>query len=249
MTPLRLLRDEGRGARGNVALTAAMMELHALGRIPDTLRLYRYPKSVLLGRNQNAADAADLAQCSTRGIEIARRITGGGAVYMDSGVLTWDLVLSRRAAGNDPRQFSEKICSAIAKHLSSFGVEAQFAGDNAVEVSGRKLLGASGCFEGATFVYQGSLLVSPDLDAMSAALRFPPQALACRVTTLEQAANRKVTAGKATELLVRPITTALGREAVTGEVTPEEHAMQESLFAEEYGRDDFVLPGHQRAAA
>lgn len=63
MTALRVIRDEGFGARRNIALTAAMAELHGEGCMPDTLRIYRYPRAVLLGRNQETAAVIDLAEC------------------------------------------------------------------------------------------------------------------------------------------------------------------------------------------
>lgn len=248
MSALRLIRDDGCSARGNVSLTAAMVELHRNGAIPDTLRVYRYPDSVLLGRNQNAEEAADLAACRERSIEIARRITGGGAVYMDRGVITWDLVIAGRAGG-DPRRLSEKVCTAMAERISAFGMEACFRPENDVVAGGRKIVGASGYADGASLVYQGSLMVSPNLEAMAAALRIPLPALRRHVTTLEVVLGRQIGFDEASGLIEDAISAALDRSLVEGELTSEEFELRDSVFATEYGRGDFVFACEEKAAA
>ena len=68
---------------------------------PDTIRFHRYERCVLLGRSQIAADAVDRDYCRRRGIAIAHRVTGGGAVYMSPEMLAWDVVVERRMFGGD----------------------------------------------------------------------------------------------------------------------------------------------------
>lgn len=241
MTALRLIRDSGYGARGNVALTAAMAELHAAGKIPDTLRIYRYPESVLLGRNQSPQDSADLALCNARNIEIARRVTGGGAIYMDRGVVTFDLVISGRAAGADARNLSAAVCSAIANGLRAFGADARFRPENDIVARGKKIAGASGYADGSTFVYQGSLMLSPDLDVMAAVLRI--LSLRDHVTTLSALCELEVNGEEVSGILSQSIAGALGRPLVSGELSEEEKTLQHRLFADEFGQDGFVFSG------
>ena len=83
MNPGLLVIDTGLAdPRRNVALTAALIEAHVRGEIPDTLRLHRYQKCVLIGRSQDAETVLDAAACRRRGAAIVRRVTGGGAVAM-----------------------------------------------------------------------------------------------------------------------------------------------------------------------
>lgn len=241
MSALRLICESGRSARGNVAMTAAMIALNAEARIPDTLRIYRYPKSVLLGRNQNAAAAADLEECSKRDIEIARRVTGGGAIYMDSGVVTWDLVVSSRVANGCFGRFSEKVCTAIAAGLSRFGCEARFQPENDIEIGGRKVAGASGYSDGESLVYQGSMMIAPDFDAMSAILRLP--ALQDSVTSLAIAAGREISDEEITLLLSESISAALDRTIHPGIVTVGEETHAKEMLTQELGREEFVFSG------
>jgi lipoate-protein ligase A len=239
MNALRLICDEGYGARGNVALTAAMAELHADRKIPDTLRIYRYPQSVLLGRHEDAEEAADLAACRKRNIEIARRVTGGGAIYMDRGVITWDLVISNKLVGSEPRVLSSKVCRAIAERLCLFGIEACFRPDNDIEVNGKKVAGASGYADGSTLIYQGSLMLAPDLQVMASILRVP--AVEDRVTTLSALIGRDVEFEEAAQLLAGAISSGLEVQLHERKLSQEEQVLGEGLFAKEFGRNDFVL--------
>lgn len=246
MKPLRLICDEGFGARRNIALTAAMAELHSKGVISDTLRIYRYPRAVLLGRNQDTASAIDMTECDARGIEIARRITGGGAIYMDSGVMTWDLLISRRDAGA-MHVLAGRICTAIATALSRYGVAAQFRPENDVLVGSRKIVGASGYSDGYTLVYQGSLLLAPDLKAMAAALKMP--SIADCVTSLASEISPVPGWPDVTALIANAIADALDRALEKSQLTKEELNRSAELLDREYGRDDFVFFGETKAAA
>ena len=97
--PMRLLDTSLAAAERNIAITAALAELHRARVIPDTLRLCRYRRSVLVGQTQVLAEAVNLDECRRRNVEVARRVTGGGAVYMSPGVMVWEVVASRHRFG------------------------------------------------------------------------------------------------------------------------------------------------------
>jgi lipoate-protein ligase A len=70
---LRLLDTGLEDARWNVAVTAALLELHAEGRVPDTLRFHRYRRCLLVGASQSVDGAPGAG-----GAQVVRRVTGGG---------------------------------------------------------------------------------------------------------------------------------------------------------------------------
>lgn len=244
MSALRLIRDAGFGGRGNVALTAAMVDLHDAGKSRDTLRIYRYPACVLLGRNQRAAAAADLPLCRNRNIEVARRISGGGAIYLDAGVVTFDLLVTA-GDGKNMATLPTLVCSAIARELAAFGISARFRPDNDVVSGGRKLFGASGFAHGTTLLYQGSLMVSPDVAAMADVLGIPD--LADRVTTLSALARSPVTIRQAEDLLGEAVGRALGRALESDALSAEEIALQRELLDSEALPESALFP--EQAAA
>src|SRR6202012_846681 len=175
---LRVIDTGVRPARWNVAVTAALTELHVAGHIPDTLRFHRYRRSVLVGRHQNLTQEIDVTYCRQTGVGIARRITGGGAVYMGPGILAWDIVAGRRQFGATLGNASLRIGGAVAAVLGRLGFAAAL-NDRGVEIDGAKVCGFGGAFEGSTLVMQGSLLIDFDRNEMAAVLK-PKQSLLTR---------------------------------------------------------------------
>src|SRR5438045_3885651 len=136
---LRVIDTGLQPARWNIAMTAALVELHGAGEITDTLRFQRFQPCVLVGRNQDICREVRLEHCRRKGVALARRLTGGGAVYMDAGVLSWQIVADRRRSGADLTAVAEKICAAVANGLRHLGVLAKFCPPNAIEADGRKI--------------------------------------------------------------------------------------------------------------
>src|SRR5262245_7776646 len=97
--PLRILDTGLNPARWNIAMTAALAAAHGQGTVSDTVRFHRYQRCVLLGCSQDAASAVDVAHCRRNGIDIARRVTGGGAVFMSPSMLAWDVAVDRKTFG------------------------------------------------------------------------------------------------------------------------------------------------------
>lgn len=64
------------------------------GETPNTVRLYRWnPSAVSLGYFQSVEKEVNLEACEEKGVDVIRRITGGGAVYHDyDGEITYSLV-------------------------------------------------------------------------------------------------------------------------------------------------------------
>jgi lipoate-protein ligase A len=160
--------------RFNIAIDQAMIEAHQAGRIPDTIRFMRFPPTALIGRHQALRQEIDVDHCRTHGIGIVRRITGGGAIYLDEGQLGWGLVFQRKALGQPSlADVASHICQAVAAGLQRLGVDARYRPRNDIEVDGRKISGTGGFFDGDTLIYQGTVLVDMNPAAMVAALRVP----------------------------------------------------------------------------
>lgn len=182
--PLRILDTGLASPRWNVAMTAALVDGHADGATPDTVRFHRYRACVLLGNSQQAADAMDLAYCRRHQIEIARRVTGGGAVFMSPRMLAWDVVIAPKSVDGDLAVVTRRICDAIAAALSRPGAVARFRAPNDIEIDGLKVSGSSGYVHGRSAVLQGTVLIEDDIPIMVAALRIPEAALREKVSCL-----------------------------------------------------------------
>ena len=61
----------------------------------DIFMLWQNEPTVVIGKNQNAFAEVNIDYAREKGIHIARRITGGGAVYHDLGNLNYTFISSR----------------------------------------------------------------------------------------------------------------------------------------------------------
>jgi len=186
--PVRLLDTGVRDARHQIALDSALIELHKAGQSPDTIRFLGFPPTVLLGRHQAVALEIDLAYCRANGVALVRRITGGGAIYLDERQVSWELLISRSHwPGASLSDLTRTVCEAVAGGLSrTFDIDARHADRSNIAVAGKKLCGIVGYCDGHTFVCQGTVLVDADPAAIPACLRRPGSSQGnSRLTTLK----------------------------------------------------------------
>lgn len=166
------------GAAENMAWDRTLLDAREAGEIGNTLRFLRFQPSALVGHHQSIEQELDLDYCAAQGIQVQRRITGGGAIYFDPGQLGWELFLSRNTLGTaDMGEIARRVCEAAAAGIRRLGVDARFRPRNDIEVAGRKISGTGGSFEGRALMYQGSLLLDFDLEKMLRVLRIPAEKL------------------------------------------------------------------------
>lgn len=251
MAPEFRIIDTGvREGRANIAFDPALIELRQQERVPDTVRFMRFPPTALIGRHQDLSREIDLEFCAEQGIGIVRRLTGGGAIYLDEGQLGWELVFHRSSLGIAALpDLAAAICNAAAAGLRELGVAAKFRPRNDIEVDGRKISGTGGFFDGDILIYQGTVLVDMNPAQMVRALNIPEAKLAKheldtaeqRVVTLKELLSDELPDLEAIQAaLIRGFETHLGLTAVEGEITDAEEALAARYFDEEIGSDDFV---------
>jgi len=245
--------------RLNIAIGQAIVEAHQLGEVPDTLRFLRFPPTVLIGRHQALAQEVNLDYCRENGIGTARRITGGGAIFMDSGLLGWELAFHRQTLGvKSLTELTREVCEAAADGISRIGVRACFRPRNDIEVDGRKISGTGGFFDGDTLFFQGTVLVDMNPRKMTSALRIPEAKLARH--KLDSAAQRVVTLREllgddTPELpaiqgsLIDAFSERFGLPMKPGRLTDAEQANADKLLGEEIGTDEFVAEIEEPPAA
>lgn len=246
----RVIDTGVREGRANIAFDAALVELHGEGRIGDTLRFLRFRPTALVGRHQSVAREIRVAHCCAHGIGIARRITGGGAIYFDEGQLGWELVVSRRRmAVSSLADMTARICTGAAEGLSrAFGIAARFRPRNDIEVDGRKLCGTGGFFDGDTLFFQGTVLIDVAPERVMAALNVPRAKLEKRaldrpehrIVTLAELLGRAPAADEVQRAVRDGLGAALGLELADAAVSEAEEARAAAILAEEIGTDAFV---------
>ncbi|NWF92902.1 MAG: DUF116 domain-containing protein [Syntrophaceae bacterium] len=180
MKTWRLLDTGIRSAAENMALDETLLELRAEGRIPNTLRFLQFNKpTVLVGHHQSVEEEVRLDYCRAKGIEIIRRLTGGGALYWGRQELGWEIFVSKtdHQIPTKIEDLYRKMGEAAALGLRHLGVSAHFRPRNDIEIQGRKISGTGGTELSGAILFQGTLLVDFDVDEMLRALRIPTEKL------------------------------------------------------------------------
>ncbi|MHB8551883.1 MAG: lipoate--protein ligase family protein, partial [Acidiferrobacterales bacterium] len=168
-----------RTAAQYVATNRALLEARQQGLSPNTLSFLSFSEpAALVGFHQSVDQELRRDYCQANGITIQRRVSGGGALYVDSTVVGWELYLDRKTVGsNDMLDIARRICETAARGISRLGVEARFRPRNDIEVGGRKIAGTGGTYDGDVFLYHGSLLVDFDVERMLRVLKIPAEKL------------------------------------------------------------------------
>jgi lipoate-protein ligase A len=233
METWRLLDTGARSAAENMALDEVLLELKAQEKIPPTLRFLQFSKpSVLIGHHQSVEEEVRLDYCLEKGIEINRRLTGGGALYWGREELGWEIYISKKDHRVPSRveDLYRKMGEASANGLQRLGLRAHFRPRNDVEVGGRKISGTGGTELSGAVLFQGTVLVDFDVDEMLRALRIPTeklqdkeiQSVKERVTCLRWELGRRLPLTGIKEALMKGFGEAFGIAFAPQPLTDEE---------------------------
>lgn len=130
--------------------------------------LWKNRPSVIIGLNQDAAQEVNLEYLKEKGITLARRVTGGGAVYHDLQNLNYTII--GKEIG--PKIFAEALCR--------LGIKAELTGRNDIFVDGKKVSGyAKRIWKDRTLIH-GTLMYDVDIDVLTRALTTPVSKLALK---------------------------------------------------------------------
>lgn len=135
--------------------------------------LWRNSPSVIIGLNQNPYTEVNLDYIKHAGIALARRVTGGGAVYHDLQNLNYSFVQSLPP---DPDAHPEPVLR-IAAALREMGVSAEVGGRNDIFVGGRKVSGYARRVYKDRELIHGTLMWNVDIDTLTRALDTPESKL------------------------------------------------------------------------
>lgn len=166
MTTWRLIPTETRPAELNMGLDEAVTDAVAAGDSPPTLRLYRWdPAAVSIGRFQSLHDEVDVEECSRRGVDVVRRITGGGAVYHGYEI-TYSVAAPLAEVPDGVTESYREICSRLVAALETLGVDAAFEPVNDVTANGRKVSGSAQTRRGDALLQHGTVIHELDVREM-----------------------------------------------------------------------------------
>lgn len=124
------------------------------------LYLWQNQNTVVIGRNQNPWAECQCALLNSEGGKIARRLSGGGAVFHDSGNLNYTFITSEQ---NYDLTTQTEI---IKKACSHAGITTSISGRNDLLADGRKFSGNAFYNSNNKVYHHGTLLISTDIEKM-----------------------------------------------------------------------------------
>lgn len=139
----------------------------------DELFLFFYVNrnAVILGKNQNPWKECNMAAMDADGVQLVRRITGGGAVYHDCGNLNFSFIAGKN------RYDLDKQLGMILQALRALGIPCEFSGRNDLLADGKKFSGNAFCNRGSAKQHHGTLLIQSDMTKLEHYLQVDPRKL------------------------------------------------------------------------
>jgi len=158
---------QGTDPHENLAAEKALMDALAPGEA--MLYLWQNLNTVVIGRNQNAWLECRTSLLNEEGGKLARRLSGGGAVYHDLGNLNFTFLMCREDYDLD------KQIAVIQRACALAGIRAEKSGRNDLLADGRKFSGNAFYQDRLHAYHHGTLMVDVDKEKLGRYLS-PPKA-------------------------------------------------------------------------
>jgi len=148
----------------------------------DIFLLWQNRPVVVVGRNQNTIEEINQRFIQDKGIEVVRRISGGGAVYHDLGNINFTFIV------NDAPSLTldfTRFTAPVIRALQTIGVKAEDQGRNDISIDGRKFSGNAQCRQQGRLMHHGTILFDTNLEDMEQALTVDSTKISSKGVRLE----------------------------------------------------------------
>jgi lipoate---protein ligase len=258
MDTWRLLSLQTNNAAMNMAIDEAILNARIGGEVPNTLRFYRWqPSAVSVGKNQNQENEVYLDACKWLGVDVVRRVSGGGTVYHDfEGEVTYSVTAQTADFGvGDITAVYFKIYEAITDALRLLGVPTDFSSGDAkncpnLNVNGKKISGSSQTITHGVVLQHGTILCSMDLPKMFTLIKLKNASCTQaadiakhKITSIQTELGHKISFDTVANALALGFRAILKIQIEEGKLTPSELEMANKLYKEKYTTKEWNLSG------
>ena len=125
------------------------------------LFFWQNDNTIVIGKNQDAFAECRVGEFIQSGGKIARRRSGGGAVFHDLGNLNYSII------SHTDNSIAAAYHSIIIEALMQLGLKAEYNGKNDLLADGRKFSGNAIYCNGNTTCQHGTILINNDIEKMA----------------------------------------------------------------------------------
>lgn len=143
----------------NLATEQELMHHVATGMA--ILFLWQNNNTIVIGRNQDVRCECRVDEFLGDGGQIARRQSGGGAVYHDMGNLNFSII--SKTSDRESCRYQQIVGDAVKE----FYIETEYNGRNDITVYKKKFSGNAVYQDGEVTCQHGTVLVATDIDKMT----------------------------------------------------------------------------------
>ena len=255
MEAWRIIPVQVADAFTNMAVDEAILESRIQGKVPNTVRFYRWkPSAVSIGRFQSMEKEVNLEACRKLKVDVVRRVSGGGAVYHDySHELTYSVVIdcSNPKITSDVLKSYKGVCDGILSGLGLLGVAVELEASDPtrrcpnIMVHGRKVSGNAQARRGGVLLQHGTVLLDLDVKTMLTVLNNPKlkinetveEFIRNRITTLSRELNRDVSFDEVASSLKQGFSKAFEVDLVEEDLSDIEISLAEELRSKRYSSE------------
>ena len=232
-----------------VAADEAIARAVSENKIPNTLHFYRRNvPTISLGYFQEVEKSVDIDFCQKNNIQIVRRVTGGSAIYTDSGHLMYALVVDEAALPKDRNDAFKKVCGSIVQALGKLGVQAEFKPVNDIMVNGRKVSGSAQMRRWGIVLQHGSLVMKSSNEMLYKALKQDIAKIEERgqrpetyVTSLSEILGEELDLKTVRSALIQGFEDTFDIKFQESRLTNYENELIEKLIDEKYGNKEWNM--------
>ena len=164
---MRFLRNTETNPYYNMAFDEFCLE--SLKIDEPVFYLWQNQPAVIVGLNQEVNTEVNLEYLKQNDIALARRVSGGGAVYHDWGNLNYTIVGRSEDLERDYPEYAGLMMQALRK----LGVSAELSGRNDILVEGKKVSGFAKRVSKNRLMVHGTLMYDVNLDVLTQSLNPP----------------------------------------------------------------------------
>jgi lipoate-protein ligase A len=244
-----VIHDRAERPQLQMALDQVLAEEVGAGRRGPTLRIWEWDRpAVVIGSFQSVRNEVDMENATKYGFEVVRRISGGGAMFMEAGsVITYSIYApSELVEGMSFADSYAFLDEWVIIALRSLGIDAFYQPLNDITSSKGKIGGAAQKRLGAGAVlHHVTMSYDMDGDRMVEVLRIGREKMSDKGT---RSANKRVDPlrsqtglprAEIIDALIATFTRLYG--STPGEVTADERAQAEQLVAEKFGTPEWLF--------